>query len=282
MHPPRLILTADTAAVPAILSAVERNNVIVTGGDAARPMIFAHGFGCSHETWRDVAPRFIDSHRVITFDQVGAGASNLAAYDRGKYDSLHGYADDLIEIIDELDLTDVVYVGHSVSCMIGVLASIRRPELFGALILVGSSPRFVDAEGYTGGFSEADIEALLDSLDANYLGWSAKMAPAIAGNAERPEVGERLVESFCSIDPQIASQFARVTFLSDSRDDLPKVTTPTLVLQSSDDILAPLPVGHYVHEHIRGSRLVVMTSRGHMPNLSNPDQLVREIRDFLS
>ena len=282
MHPPRLILTADTAAVPATLSAVERNNVIVTGGDAARPMIFAHGFGCSHETWRDVAPRFIDSHRVITFDQVGAGASNLAAYDRGKYDSLHGYADDLIEIIDELDLTDVVYVGHSVSCMIGVLASIRRPELFGALILVGSSPRFVDAEGYTGGFSEADIEALLDSLDANYLGWSAQMAPAIAGNAERPEVGERLVESFCSIEPQIASQFARVTFLSDSRDDLPKVTTPTLVLQSSDDILAPLPVGHYVHEHIRGSRLVVMTSRGHMPNLSNPDQLVREIRDFLS
>ena len=282
MHPPRLILPADTAEAPAILSAVERNNVVVTGGDEARPMIFAHGFGCSHETWRDVAPRFTDSHRVITFDQVGAGASNLAAYDRGKYDSLHGYADDLIEIIDELDLTDVVYVGHSVSCMIGVLASIRRPELFGALILVGSSPRFVDAEGYTGGFSEADIEALLDSLDANYLGWSAKMAPAIAGNAERPEVGERLVESFCSIDPQIASQFARVTFLSDSRDDLPKVTTPTLVLQSSDDILAPLPVGQYVHEHIRGSQLVVMTSRGHMPNLSNPDQLVREIRDFLS
>ncbi|GGK97664.1 hydrolase [Salinibacterium xinjiangense] len=282
MHSPRLIPPADTAEAPAILGAVERNNVIVTGGDAARPMIFAHGFGCSHEAWRDVAPRFIDSHRVITFDQVGAGASNLAAYDRGKYDSLHGYADDLIEIIDELNLTDIVYVGHSVSCMIGVLASIRRPELFGALILIGSSPRYVDAEGYTGGFSEADIEALLDSLDANYLGWSAKMAPAIAGNAERPEVGERLVQSFCSIDPQIASQFARVTFLSDSRDDLPKVTTPTLVLQSSDDILAPLPVGHYVHEHIRGSQLVVMTSRGHMPNLSNPDQLVREIRDFLS
>ena len=282
MYPPRPIVPAYAAEPPALVSAVVRNNVIVTGRDAARPMIFAHGFGCSHEAWRDVAPRFIDSHRVITFDQVGAGGSDLAAYDRGKYDSLHGYADDLIEIIDELDLTDVVYVGHSVSCMIGVLASIRRPELFGALILVGSSPRFVDAEGYTGGFSEADIEALLDSLDANYLGWSAQMAPAIAGNAERPEVGERLVESFCSIEPQIASQFARVTFLSDSRDDLPKVTTPTLVLQSSDDILAPLPVGHYVHEHIRGSRLVVMTSRGHMPNLSNPDQLVREIRDFLS
>jgi sigma-B regulation protein RsbQ len=254
----------------------------VTGNVGARPMVFAHGFGCSHEAWRDVAPQFTGSNRVVTFDLVGAGGSDLTAYDRGKYDSLHGYADDLIEIIDELSLTDIVYIGHSVSAMIGVLASIRRPEVFGALILVGPSPRYVDADGYFGGFTQADIESLLDSLDSNYLGWSSAMAPAIAGNADRPEVGERLTASFCSVDPAIASQFARVTFLSDNRDDLPKVSTPTLVLQSSDDIIAPLPVGSYVHEHIQGSRLVVMTSRGHLPNLSDPDQLVKEIRGFLS
>lgn len=267
---------------PPAAGAVARNNVELTGVVAARPMVFAHGFGCSHEAWRDVAPHFTGTNQVITFDQVGAGESDLSAYDRGKYDSLHGYADDLIEIIDELGLDDVVYVGHSVSSMIGVLASIRRPELFGALILVGPSPRYVDADGYTGGFTEDDIDALLDSLDSNYLGWSAVMAPAIAGNADRPEVGVRLTASFCSVDPTIASQFARVTFMSDNRADLPKVTTPTLVLQSSDDILAPLPVGTYVHQHIRGSEMVVMTSRGHMPNLSDPDQLVKEIRDFLS
>jgi sigma-B regulation protein RsbQ len=267
---------------PSAPTAVRRNNVTMTGDAAARPMVFAHGFGCSRETWREVTPHFTGTNQVVTFDQVGAGDSDLTAYDPGKYDSLHGYADDLIEIIDELGLDDVVYVGHSVGSMIGVLASIRRPELFGALVLVGPSPRYVDAEGYTGGFTQTDIDALLDSLDSNYLGWSASMAPLIAGNADRPEVGEGLTASFCSVDPAIASQFARVTFLSDNRDDLPKVTTPTLVLQSSDDILAPLPVGSYVHEHIPGSQLVVMTSRGHMPNLSDPDQLVKEIRDFLS
>lgn len=271
-----------TIIPPRATGAVRRNNVQVTGDATAPPIVFAHGFGCSQETWQEVAPQFAELNRVVTFDHVGAGGSDLAAYDRSKYDSLHGYADDLIEIIDELGLTSVVYVGHSVSSMIGVLASIRRPELFGALILVGPSPRYVDADGYIGGFTQGDIEALLDSLDSNYLGWSSAMAPVIAGNAERPEIGERLNASFCSVDPVIASQFARVTFLSDNRDDLAMVSTPTLVLQCSDDVIAPLPVGNYVHEHIPGSRMVVMTSRGHMPNLSDPDQLVEEIRAFLS
>ncbi len=271
-----------TITPPAAASAILRNNVRVTGDAAARAMIFAHGFGCSHEAWRDVAPQFTESNRVVTFDLVGAGGSDLAAYDRGKYDSLHGYADDLIEIIDELGLTDVVYVGHSVSSMIGVLASNRRPELFGALILVGPSPRYVDADGYVGGFTQGDIDALLDSLDSNYLGWSSTMAPVIAGNADRPEVGERLTTSFCSVDPAIARHFARVTFLSDNRDDLAKVRTPTLVLQCSDDVIAPLPVGTYVHENIPGSRMVVMAARGHMPNLSDPDQLVDEISAYLT
>ncbi|WP_349357994.1 alpha/beta hydrolase [Salinibacterium sp. G-O1] len=271
-----------TITQPAPTSAVLRNNVQVSGDLDARPMVFAHGFGCSLESWRDVTPHFTESNMVVTFDLVGSGGSDLSAYDRGKYDSLHGYADDLIEIIDELGLTDVVFVGHSVSAMIGVLASIRRPELFGALILVGPSARYVDADEYVGGFSQPDIDALLDSLDSNYLGWSSAMAPVIAGNAERPEVGERLTTSFCSVDPAIASHFARVTFLSDNRDDLARVSTPTLVLQCSDDVIAPLPVGNFVNEHIPGSRMVVMAARGHMPNLSDPDELAGEIQAFLS
>ncbi len=262
--------------------AVRRNNVKVSGNPAGPTMVFAHGFGCSLESWRDVTPHFTDTHQVVVFDLVGSGGSDLAAYDRGKYDALHGYADDLIEIIDELGLSDVVFVGHSVSSMIGVLASIRRPELFAALILVGPSARYVDAEGYVGGFTQPDIEALLDSLDSNYLGWSAAMAPVIAGNPDRPEVGERLTTSFCSVDPAIAGHFARVTFLSDNRADLARVTTPTLVLQCSDDVIAPYEVGNYVHENIAGSQLVVMSARGHMPNLSDPEELVAEIRAFLS
>ncbi|WP_286279297.1 alpha/beta fold hydrolase [Naasia aerilata] len=245
-------------------------------------MLFAHGFGCSQEMWRTVTPHFEDDHRVILFDAVGAGRSDLTAYDAGKYDSLDGYADDVLGIVEALDLHDVVFVGHSVSAMVGVLAANRAPERFAALILVGPSPRYIDEPGYTGGFSQTDIDGLLDALDANYLGWSSTMAPVIVGNADRPELGEELTSSFCSTDPAIASQFARVTFLSDNRRDLAAVTTPTLVLQCSEDPIAPLPVGHYVHEHIPGSLLVVLRATGHCPNMSDPDELAREIRSFLA
>ena len=265
------------------LDVVRRNNVTILGNPQGRPVVFAHGFGCSQATWRRVTPAFLDDYRVVLFDHVGAGGSDLTAYDPGKYDSLHGYADDVVEILRALDLTDVVYVGHSVSAMIGVLASLRAPELFSSLVLVGPSARYVnDADnGYIGGFEQHDIEALLDALDANYLGWSSVMAPVIMGNADRPELGDELETSFCSIDPVIASQFARVTFLSDNRDDLDKVVTPTLILQNLDDAIAPESVGRFVHSRIPNSEYVVLEAHGHIPNLSEPAELVRAITTFL-
>jgi sigma-B regulation protein RsbQ len=260
---------------------IRRNNVRESGVPGGRPIVFAHGFGCSQEMWRSVVPHFENDYRVIVFDHVGAGASDLAAYERGKYDSLHGYADDVVDVMAELDLNDAVFVGHSVSAMIGVLASITVPDRFGALVLVGPSPRYVDDDAYTGGFSRADIDGLLDALDSNYLGWSTAMAPVIAGNPDRPAIGAELTESFCRTDPAIAAHFARVTFLSDNRRDLPDVTVPTVVLQCSEDVIAPLPVGRYVQEHIPGSAFVQLAATGHCPNLSGPDELATAIEDFL-
>ena len=268
-----------TSLVPPTV--LRRNNVRVSGNPAGRPMVFAHGFGCSQEVWRDVAPHFERDHLVVTFDHVGAGQSDIAAYDPAKYDSLHGYADDLREILDELDLRDVVFVGHSVSSMVGVLAATAAPSRFGALVLVGPSARYVNDGDYVGGFEQADIDNLLDALDSNYLGWSSAMAPVMMGNFARPELGDELTASFCTVDPAIASQFARVTFLSDNRRDLADVVTPTLVLQCTDDVIAPLTVGTYVHENIAGSRMVVLEATGHCPNLSNPAELVHEIRRYL-
>ncbi|WP_150308186.1 alpha/beta fold hydrolase [Planctomonas psychrotolerans] len=269
-------MTAGTVDV------LRRNNVQVLGNPEGRPMLLAHGFGCSQEMWRLMVPHLEDTYRIVLFDQVGAGDSDLRAYDRGKYDSLHGYADDVLEILDELDLTDVVLVAHSVSAMVGVLAANRRPERFGALVLVGPSPRYLNDTGYVGGFTQADIDGLLDALDSNYLGWSATMAPVIMGNAERPELAMELTASFCRIDPTIARHFARVTFLSDNRRDLSAVRTPTLVLQCSEDLIAPMTVGQYVHQQIPGSTMRVLNARGHVPNLSDPLSVVREIQDFLA
>jgi sigma-B regulation protein RsbQ len=264
------------------LSPVQRrNNVTVSGNRAGRPMVFAHGFGCSQDMWNAVAPAFEEDYLVVLYDQVGAGGSDLNAYDANKYDSLHGYAEDLLDILDDLDLSDAVFVGHSVSAMIGVLAAVRKPDRFGALILVGPSPRYINAEGYTGGFGQEDIDSLLDALDANYLGWSAAMAPLIMGNSDKPAFGDSLIESFCNVNPAIAEHFARVTFLSDNRRDLREVTTPTLVLQCQEDIIAPLSVGQFVHEQIPGSSLVVMSATGHCPNLSAPEELRDEIRAYL-
>ena len=245
-------------------------------------MLFAHGFGCDQNMWRLVVPAFEDSHRIVLFDHVGSGRSNVSAYDRRKYSTLDGYAADVLEICHELDLSDVVFVGHSVSAMIGVLAANREPERFAALVLVGPSPRYIDDTDYVGGFSRQDIEGLLSSLDSNYLGWSSTMAPVIMGNPNRPELGEELTNSFCRTDPDIAAHFARVTFLSDNRQDLGKVRTPTLVLQCSEDVIAPYAVGEYVHRHMPNSQFVVMEATGHCPNLSAPDETVRAMKSFLS
>jgi sigma-B regulation protein RsbQ len=244
-------------------------------------MIFAHGFGCDQNMWRFVAPAFAHDHRVVLFDHVGAGASDLSAYDPERYATLDGYAQDVLEIGAELDLHDAVFVGHSVSAMIGVLAAQRAPERIGALVLVGPSPRYIDDEGYSGGFSRADIEELLESLDSNFLGWSSAMAPVIMANPDRPELGEELTASFCRTDPEIAQRFARVTFLSDNRADLATVSVPTLVLQCSEDAIAPPAVGEYVHRAIAGSRLHRLAATGHCPNLSAPEETVAAIRAFL-
>ena len=261
---------------------LERNAVRVSGVAGGRPIVFAHGFGCDQGMWRFVAPDFEVDHRVVLFDQVGSGRSDLSAYDPEKYGSLRGYAADLVEICRELELTDVVFVGHSVSAMIGVLAFKQAPELFGALVMVGPSPRYVNDGDYTGGFSRSDIAGLLDSLESNHLGWSTQMAPVIMGNPDRPELGEELTNSFCRTDPGIASRFARVTFLSDNRNDLAAVTVPTLVLQCSEDVIAPEVVGRYVHEAIPGSVFTKLAATGHCPNLSAPEETTAAIRAFLS
>jgi sigma-B regulation protein RsbQ len=259
---------------------LERNNVQIKGsGDES--MIFAHGFGCDQNMWRFVAPAFEDRFQTILFDHVGAGGSNLAAYDPGKYSTLGGYADDLVEIGRELDLKSATFVGHSVSAMIGVLASLKAPEMFKNLVLVGPSARYIDDGDYVGGFQEKQIDELLDFLADNYMGWSATMAPVIMGNPDRPELGAELTNSFCRTDPEIAKAFARVTFTSDNRADLPKVTARTLVLQCSDDVIAPMQVGEYVHRHIPNSNFVLLRATGHCPNLSAPEETISAIRAFV-
>jgi sigma-B regulation protein RsbQ len=264
------------------MSATRRNNVVLHGSEDARPIVFAHGFGCDQNMWRYVWPAFAEDYRVVLFDHVGAGGSDVRAFDPDRYGTLQGYAEDVLDICNELDLEDVVFVGHSVSATIGLLAAAAEPDRFGALALVGPSPRYIDDEGYVGGFTKADIEELLDSMDSNYLGWSSAMAPVIMGNAERPELGEELRNSFCRADPEIARHFARVTFLSDNRADLANVRTPSLILQCANDAIAPEPVGEYVHRHLADSRLVLMRASGHCPNLSAPEETIAEIRSFLA
>ncbi|MFI7624623.1 alpha/beta fold hydrolase [Microbispora rosea] len=263
------------------MSVKVRNNVRVTGRADGRPMVFAHGFGCDQNMWRLVAPAFEDDYRVVLFDYVGSGDSDLSAYSPERYSSLQGYAQDVLDICAELDLTDAVFVGHSVSAMIGALAAIREPARFGALVMVGPSPRYIDDEDYVGGFSATDIEELLESLDSNYLGWSSAMAPVIMGNPERPELGTELTNSFCRTDPDIAKRFATVTFMSDNRADLSRVPARCLILQCSDDVIAPVEVGTYVHKNIPGSELVLMRATGHCPNLSAPEETISAIKAFL-
>jgi len=261
------------------VSVTRRNNVRLSG-TGKRPMIFAHGFGCDQNMWRFVAPAFEEDFQIVLFDHVGSGQSDLTAYDSEKYASLSGYAADLIEIGRELQLQGAVFVGHSVSAMIGVLAVLEAPEMFESLVLVGPSPRYVDEGDYIGGFSQAQIDELLESLADNPMGWSAAMAPVIMGNPDRPELGEELANSFCRTDPDIAKEFARVTFTSDNRADLPKVPVRSLILQCSEDVIASETVGHYVHRHIPDSRLVILNATGHCPNLSAPDEVIAAIRAF--
>jgi len=245
------------------MSILQRNNVKVSG-QGKQPILFAHGFGCDQHMWRFVAPAFEDDYKVVLFDHIGAGQSDLAAYNRSRYSTLNGYADDVLAICGELGIVSGIFVGHSVSAMIGILAAIKAPECFEKLVLIGPSPCYINDTNYIGGFSRTDIDSLLEFLDSNYLGWSSAMAPTIMGNADRPELGEELTNSFCRTDPDIAKDFAHVTFLSDNRADLPKFKNKALILQCSQDVIAPEAVGQYLHRTLADSQLVLMKATGHL------------------
>jgi sigma-B regulation protein RsbQ len=246
-------------------------------------MLFAHGFGCDQNMWRFVTPAFEDDYRIVLFDYIGAGRSDPSAYDAARSSTLDGYARDLLDVCEALDLRDVILVAHSVSAMIGVLAANAAPERFARLVLIGPSPRYVnDPPGYVGGFERADIEGLLETMDKNYIGWANHLAPAIMANGDRPELGEELTESFCSTDPVIARRFAEATFFADNRADLAADRVPALILQCSEDIIAPREVGDYVHRALPGSTLRVMRATGHCPHMSAPEETVRLIQEYLA
>jgi sigma-B regulation protein RsbQ len=263
------------------MSVLRRNRVNVVGDPDGPVVMLAHGFGCDQNMWRLIVPRLAARHRVVLFDYVGAGGSDAGAWSEERYSALEGYARDVVEICEELDLRDVTLVGHSVSSMIGVLAVRAARDRISALVMITPSPRYVDQGDYRGGFSAEDIDELLASLEANYLGWSSVMAPMIMGNPERPELGEELTESFCATDPTMARVFAQATFLSDNRDDLATVEVPTLVVDCAHDAIAPREVGAFVHEHIPGSRRVTLDASGHCPQLSAPDATADAVLDFL-
>ncbi len=263
------------------MSATTRNNILISGA-GSRPLVFMHGFGCDQHVWRHVTAAFEKDYRIVLFDHVGAGNSDLSQYDEDKYATLDGYASDLIEIVRELKLQDPIVVGHSISSMIAMLAAIREPALFSKLVMVGPSPSFLNDGDYPGGFERKDIDDLLAAMDSNFFGWSSMIAPVIMGNPERPELAGELNENFCRTDPTIARQFARVTFLADCRDYLPKLSVPSLILQCSADALAPLAVGEYLHAQLKGSTLAVLTATGHCPHLSEPSELVAVMREWLT
>jgi sigma-B regulation protein RsbQ len=266
-----------------VTRAAIRNNVHQSGQRTGPVIVFAHGYGCDQAMWRFVVPAFETDHRVVLFDHIGFGGSDLSAWDETRHSSLRGYADDLLALLADLELRQIVFVGHSVSAMIGLLAALDEPDRFAQLVMVGPSPRYIDdpATGYIGGFSRADVDDLLHTLGCDHLGWSAAMAPVIIGNPDRPELGQELTASFCRTDPRVATAFARATFLSDNRADLARLTIPALILQCSRDVIAPVQVGRYVHQQLVHSEFVQLAATGHCPNLSAPEETTAAIRGYL-
>ncbi|GGO09495.1 sigma factor SigB regulation protein RsbQ [Saccharibacillus kuerlensis] len=264
------------------MNILERNHVTILGS-GSRTIVFGHGFGCDQEMWKLVAPRFADRYRVVLFDYVGSGKSQLDQYDPIKYGTLQGYADDLLDVMEELELKDSIFVGHSVSSMIGAIASIRNPEFFSRLVMVGPSPRYLnDLPEYYGGFDREDIDELLEMMQLNFSGWASYMAPVAMQNSERKELVEELEQQFASRDPRIARQFAEVTFYCDCRGILSDVNVPSLILQCAEDSIAPLEVGDYLHQHLQRSTLNQMTAKGHYPQLSQPDETFERIDQYLT
>jgi sigma-B regulation protein RsbQ len=259
---------------------LKRNNVKVSGS-GSQPMLFAHGFGCDQNMWRFLVPAFEHDYRIVLFDYVGSGKSDLSAYDPPRYSTLDGYASDILDICEALDLREVILVGHSVSSMVGLLAAKRQPGRFAKLIMVGPSPRYINDADYVGGFEREEIEGLLDLMDRNYIGWANFLAPVIMKNADRPELGQELQESFCSTDPKIARRFAEVTFFADNRADLAESPVPSLILQCSEDAIAPIEVGAYLARTMPASTLRVLRATGHCPHLSHPQETIEAIRGYL-
>ncbi len=265
-----------------MVDVLQRHAVRVMGEPLGQPIVFAHGFGCDQTLWRFVAPAFESTNRVVTFDYVGAGRSDRSAYDPARYSSLDGFAADILDVCHALELEDVVLVGHSVSASVAMLAAIAEPDLFSELVLVTPSPRYLDdLPDYRGGFARGDIDALLGMMDVNATGWAAFLAPVVMGNPEQPELAADLEATFCSIDPVMARQFAEVTFLSDNREDLHKVSTPSLTIQVSNDVVAPVAVGDYLHRHLRDNTLRTIEGTGHCPHVSHPVETIRLIREYL-
>jgi sigma-B regulation protein RsbQ len=262
-------------------STISQRNNVKTFGNGTQPMMFAHGFGCDQNMWRFITPAFEDDYRIVLFDYVGAGKSDLSKYNPERYSSLQGYAQDVLEICEELQLNGVIFVGHSVSSMIGLLSAVDKPEYFSNIIMVGPSPCYINDGVYVGGFERKDIEGLLETMEKNYIGWANFLAPTIMGNKERPHLGEELTHSFCSTDPIIANQFAKATFFSDNRKDLLKLKTPSLVLQCSEDIIAPLEVGNFLHQNLPFSTLKIMKATGHCPHISEPEETIELIKEYL-
>jgi sigma-B regulation protein RsbQ len=269
------------ALIPLVaMNVLVRNNVKVFG-KGTQPMLFAHGFGCDQNMWRFVTPAFEADYRIVLFDYVGSGQSDVAAYDPERYATLDGYAQDVLDVVHALDLHDIIFVGHSVSSMVGVLAANREPERFAQLILVGPSPRYVNDPPYVGGFERSEIDGLLETMDKNYLGWANFLAPAIMKNPDRPELGQELEASFCSTDPVIARNFAEATFFADNRADVREVRVPSLILQCSDDMIAPTAVGDYLHREMPGSTLHKLRATGHCPHMSHPEETIAAINEYL-
>lgn len=259
---------------------VVRNNVTILGqGD--QPLIFAHGFGCDQNMWRFITPAFMDKYQIILFDYVGSGNSDTNAYSSEKYQSLQGYVQDVLDIIETLSLQNSIFVGHSISAMIGLLASIQHPDYFKKLIMIGPSPCYLNDDGYRGGFERSDIAELLDMMEMNFTGWASYMAPIAMSNPDQPALTQELKQTFIAADPIIAKEFAEVTFLSDHRSELSKVSVPSLIIQCSEDSIVPIGVGDYLHHHLKNSTLQLMEAKGHYPHISHPNETIQCIADFL-
>ena len=263
-----------------MIDVLKRNNVNIIGkGD--KVILFAHGFGCSQNAWKRIISSFAEEYKLVLFDYVGAGKSDISAYDNSRYNSLDGYAMDIIEICDELKIKDAIFIGHSVSAMIGALVAIKHPCIFKKLIFIAPSPCYINEEGYVGGFEKEDIDALLELMENDFASFTKSMVPVIVANPSQPELADEMENNFCTTDKEILKQFARITFLSDNRKDLPDIPVESLTLQCSEDIIAPTEVGKYINENTPKNKLVILQATGHCPHMSAPEETINNIKSFL-